>query len=166
MPLTYWLNMNVLKLNDLLSYFSSCKNILIFYIWLVTFRTTDFSLRSQNADDSKPPHFPKSARSKSGKTLKYNEHNDQNVEMEVPSRQKSSINNLQNLETVKSSASAPIIDRVPSASGKGTNAFETGNRVSSAKQRPPSSRPVSRAKTSQSRPGSRAKSRASSRLNG
>ncbi|CAG2210271.1 ABCC5 [Mytilus edulis] len=129
-------------------------------------RTTDFSLRSQNADDSKPPHFPKSARSKSGKNLKYNEHNDQNVEMEVPSRQKSSINNLQNLETVKSSASAPIIDRVPSASGKGTNSFETGNRVSSAKQRPPSSRPVSRAKTSQSRPGSRAKSRASSRLNG
>ncbi|VDI33768.1 dynactin 1, partial [Mytilus galloprovincialis] len=129
-------------------------------------RTRDFSLRSQNADDSKPPHFPKSARSKSGKTLKYNEHNDQNVEMEVPSRQKSSINNLQNLETVKSSASAPIIDRVPSASGKGTNSFETGNRVSSAKQRPPSSRPVSRAKTSQSRPGSRAKSRASSRLNG
>ncbi|CAC5405405.1 unnamed protein product [Mytilus coruscus] len=129
-------------------------------------RTTDLPFKSQNVDDSKPPHFPKSARRKSGKNLKSNEHIDQNVEMEVPTRPNSSKNNLKNLETVKSSASEPCTDRVPSTSWKGTNSSETGNRVSSAKQRPPSSRPASRAKTSQSRPGSRAKSRASSRLNG
>lgn len=115
------------------------------------------------SDDSKPPRLPKSTRRKSAKSHHHDDYADLNTEPRISSRIKSSKNIS---ETIDSFEDPQQSERLYSATVKETKSMETGSRVSSAKQRPKSSRPVSRAKSSQSRPGSRARSRANSRLNG
>ena len=115
------------------------------------------------SDDSKPPRLPKSARRKSAKSHQHDDYTDLNTEPRISSRIKSSKNIS---ETIDSFEDPQQSERLNSATVKETKSMETGSRVSSAKQRPKSSRPVSRVKSSQSRPGSRARSRASSRING
>lgn len=111
------------------------------------------------SDGSKPPQLPKSARRKSAKSHHHGDYTDLNTEPRIKSSKNIS-------ETIDSFEDLQQSERLNSATVKETKSMESGNRVSSAKQRPKSSRPVSRAKSSQSRPGSRARSRASSRLNG